>query len=242
MKDLETKVIYEYWKTLGRKNVSNIITSKFLKKPYIENYIIELSSIVKNFDDKIVDLIDSNEVNIEDILLFIKNNFEFNIDEKKYIETYLLNNNFDDPILNSIAIEIINYQIEYFRFYQLIDELLFENEDESNELYNFILIYFKNNKNSIKGYINKNIKFKIFYNNIQNLSYMYKNMYNLLLKHNFLPDNDTLTIQNLFLKNLFTNWYNIYKKDILENKVNDKIKDYKIERSILSRILCLPNI
>jgi hypothetical protein len=55
-------------------------------------------------------------------------------------------------------------------------------------------------------------------------------------------DNDQLSIQNLFLKNIFTNWYNIYKKDILENNVNEKIKEHTIRRSILSRILCLPNL
>ena len=52
---------------------------------------------------------------------------------------------------------------------------------------------------------------------------------------------DKKEILNLFLKNIFISWYNIYKKDILENKVNDKIKSYSINNNILSRILCLPN-
>jgi len=248
--ELENNFIEDYWKTLTRKNISNIEISKFLKKPYLEDYIIELSAVIDNIDDKIINLIESNKIDMEDILLFIKNNFEFNIEEKKNLETYFLKNNFADSKIYILANNLINYQIDYFRFYQIIIELLFENDNESNELYNFILIYIKNNKNSIKQYCNNNIKFKIFYYYINILSDKYKNIYNLLDDYKFIncnddddnDDNDQLSIQNLFLKNIFTNWYNIYKKDILENNVNEKIKEHTIRRSILSRILCLPNL
>lgn len=240
--NLNNKFIFEYWKTLERKNISNITTSKFLKKPYIENYIIHLSCHKNKIEDKIIELIKDNIINTEDILLFIKNNYEFTVNEKKNIENYFLKNNFDDSSLYSISISIIHYQIEYFRFYQLVVELLFENEDENNELYNFILIYFKNNKSYIKRYKNKNFKFNLFFEYLNNLSKFYIKIYHLLYEYKFIPENNNLSIHNLFLKNLFTNWYNIYKNDILENKVNEKIKDYRIERSILSKILCLPNV
>ena len=48
-------------------------------------------------------------------------------------------------------------------------------------------------------------------------------------------------IKNLFIKNIFLNWYNIYRKDIINNSVDNKIKDYIISKSFLSKILCFSN-
>ena len=45
----------------------------------------------------------------------------------------------------------------------------------------------------------------------------------------------------MFLKNIFTNWYNIYKQDILDNNVNEKISTHVIKRGLLTRILCFHN-
>ena len=239
--DIKIEIIEEYCKTLKRKNISNIYSSKYIKKPYLENYIIDLSINAKNINEKIDQLIELNEISPEDILLFIKNNFELEIEEKKYIENYFLKFNLDNSILYLLTKELINYQIKYFRFYQIIIELLFEN-DESNELYYFILLYVKNNNNLIKQFNNKNLKFKIFNYYIDDLSKNYHLIYSLLVENNFIKNNDELIIQNLFLKNLFSNWYQIYKKDILENKFYDKIKEFSIQKSIISRILCLPNL
>ena len=50
-------------------------------------------------------------------------------------------------------------------------------------------------------------------------------------------------ILNLFLKNLFNNWYNIYKEDMLENKVNNIIRKYEIKNNtIISKILCYKHL
>ena len=85
----------------------------------------------------------------------------------------------------------------------------------------------------------KNINFYIFHFYLADLYLIFNNIINLLEKMQLFNNNELL---KLFLKNLFTNWYNIYKQDILDNKINDKIKDYIIKKNIISRILCLPNI
>ena len=87
----------------------------------------------------------------------------------------------------------------------------------------------------------KNIKFKIFHHYLIDLYSNFLKIIQLIIEHKIFSKMDKKEILNLFLKNIFISWYNIYKKDILENKVNDKIKSYSINNNILSRILCLPN-
>lgn len=241
---IEENIIFKYWKTLKRKNISNIPSNKFIKKPYLEKYIINLSTIIDNniLLKNITELIDSNEITNEELLLFIKNKIELSNDEKKNLEKLILKNDSFDSNINKIYIEVILYEIKYFRFYLTINELLFDSKNEDNELYNFILIFIKNKNSEIKKYIKKNFKFSIFYYYINDLHYTYEKLYNLLLNLNLVEDIEKKEILNLFLKNLFSNWYIIYKKDIMNNNVNDKIKDYIIPKSILSRILCLPNL
>lgn len=241
---IEENIIFKYWKTLKRKNISNIPSNKFIKKPYLEKYIINLSTIIDNniLLEKITELIDSNKITNEELLLFIKNKIELSNDEKKNLEKLILRNDSFDSNINNIYIQVTLYEIKYFRFYLTTSELLFDSKDEDNELYNFILIFIKNKSSEIKKYIKKNFKFSIFYYYINDLHYTFEKLYNLLLQLNLIEDIEKKEILNLFLKNLFSNWYIIYKKDIIDNNVNDKIKDYLIPKSILSRILCLPNL
>ena len=236
---IQSTVIHKYWKTLKRKNVGNIITNKFIKKPYLENYIIELSINLEdnNLNNNIFKLLESNRITNEELFLFINNTIDLDNDKKK-VEIYFLNGNNDDNF-TKLAHQIILFQVKYFRFYHIITELLFDSDIENNELYNFILIYVKNNKKDIKNYLNKNVNFCIFHFYLTDLFSIFKNIINLLENMQLFNNNDVFS---LFLKNLFTNWYNIYKQDILDDKVNDKIKDYVIKKNIISRILCLPNI
>ena len=236
---IQSTVIHKYWKTLKRKNVGNIITNKFIKKPYLESYIIELSINLEdnNLNSNIFKLLESNRITNEELFLFINNTIDLDNDKKK-VEMYFLSETNDDNF-TKLAHDIILFQVKYFRFYHTITELLFDSDIENNELYNFILIYVKNNKKDIKNYLNKNINFYIFHFYLTDLFSIFKNIINLLENMQLFNNNDVFS---LFLKNLFTNWYNIYKQDILDDKVNDKIKDYVIKKNIISRILCLPNI
>jgi hypothetical protein len=241
---IEENIIFEYWKTLSRKNISNIQNNKFIKKPYLENYIIKLSVNLENNNliKKILNLININKITNEELFLFINNNIDLENDNKKKIELYFFNN-ISDENFNKLAVQIIIFQIKYFRFYITITELLFDCDIENNELYNFILIYIKNNNNEITEYCKKNIKFNIFNNYLNDLFLNFKNLFNLLIKYKLFEKSiEKNEILNLFLKNLFLNWYNIYKKDIIENKINDKIKNFTLKKNLLSTILCMPNI
>ena len=156
--------ITEYWKTLIQKDISKITINKFMKKPYLEKYIIKLSEILDNdlLSNKISKMLKSNIISNEDILLFINKN----IDLSKDNEYFILNNDTDDT---KIFIDIIIHEIKYFRFYYTITELLFDSKSQDNELYNFILIYIKNDANDIRIYAKKNIKFNIFNYYLNNL-------------------------------------------------------------------------
>ena len=242
--NLEEEMVIKYWKTLIRKNVSNIPVNKFIKKPYLENYIIKLS-VINNDQElvtKIISLINNDKINNEELFLFMNNNFDFD-DQKKEIEKFFLDNNFQNEEFNKLSVEIINYQTKYFRFYQTVTELLFDSVSEDNELYNFILIYIKNKNSEIKNYTKKNIKFAIFYHYIKELENQYDNIFTLLIYYKLLTiEYNKKDVLNFFLKNLFINWYSIYKTDISEDRVNEKIKDYVLSKGIISRLLCLPNI
>ena len=244
-KNLEEDIIFKYWETLILKNISTILSNKFIKKPYLENYIINLSIYSKDemLKKNIIQYIEKDKINKEDIILFINNNFEFEHECKKNIELVILKDSLSKNDYHKVILNIIIYVVKYFRFYQTITELLFDFISNENELYNFIFIYIKNNKNYITKYIKKNVKFKIFNFYIDELFILYNDIFDIFIKLNMVKNKyEKSEIRNLFLKNLFINWYNIYKKDILENKVNYKIKDYQIPSSILSKILCLPGL
>lgn len=244
--NFEKNTIFEYWKTLIRKDILNIPSNKFLKKPYLENYIIQLSSIIDDnlLLEKILDLINNDEISCEEIILFLNNNFEWSSnEEKKSVELYFLENDIDEEIYLKISIETLIYQIKYFRLYLLISELLFDSIEENLELYYFIYLFIKNNKNDNRVYIKKNFKFKLFHYYINQLFENYLKLYNILIEHEFIKNKYCeKEIYNYYLKNIFINWYNIYKKDILENTVNDKIKNFQLKKNILSKILCIHNI
>ena len=223
--------ITEYWKTLIQKDISKITINKFMKKPYLEKYIIKLSEILDNdlLSNKISKMLKSNIISNEDILLFINKNIDLN----KENEYFILNNDADDT---KIFIDIIIHEIKYFRFYYTITELLFDSISQDNELYNFILIYIKNDANDIRIYAKKNIKFNIFNYYLNDLFDSFEP-----IAIFFMNTDNRKIIKNLFIKNIFLNWYNIYRKDIINNSVDNKIKDYIISKSFLSKILCFSN-
>ena len=240
--ELEKSVIFKYWRTLPRKSIDNILTSRFMKKPYLEKYIIDMTPILNDdsLNNKISEYIDKNIITTEDIILFINNIIELEIDEKKKLDKKILNNPFYDDDINNISIDIILFQTKYFRIYQTIHELIFNNKEDSDEHYYFIYLYIRNKSNEIKKYLKKNINFHIFYYYLNDVYELFKKIV-IFLHTSEIFNEDNLSeneIFNMFLKNLFNNWYNIYKNDVLEKKVNDKISKYAIKPSILSKLMC----
>ena len=80
IKTLEKKVVNNYLKTLNRYNISNIPVNTYIRKPYIEQYIIDIAENFKERDinqkiEYLIDDIDSNDYhmyiynNIDDALL-----------------------------------------------------------------------------------------------------------------------------------------------------------------------------
>ena len=240
--DIESKVIFNYWNTLSRKNIKNISNNKFIKNPYIEKYIINMSKNLDNvvkLEYKEYKKLIENGFDLDNMYLYICNSFDFDKDKKKlFLPKIFKEIDIKNEEHINFIVDIVSYQINYFRTYMTITELLFDTVEEDNELYNFILVFIKNNSSEIVKILNYNIKFVIFYNLLQKLLVLYKNIYIYLIK-----DAQNIDITNCFLKNIFANWYNIYKKDILDDNVDNKIKDFVLhKKSILSKILCLPNL
>ena len=231
-------VISKYLQTLIRKNIVNIDNNKFLKKPYLENYMIKLSYVLDKelMINKILHMISNDKITKEELFLIIKNNIELSNEDKKNVEKYFMESS------DKVGVELIMYQVKYFRTYQIITELLFEDND--NELYYFIFLYVKNKKSEINFYSKRNFKFNVFNYYLNDLFSSYENIVqNYFIKNKLISDISKKDILNLFLKNLFSHWHVIYKKDILEDNINDKIKDYIIENTnILSKILCMKNV
>ena len=246
-------MINTYWNTLLTKNIGNIPYNKFIKKPYLEKYIIQLAVRHKDnnsLKNNILEIWEKNKIKNNDLTLFISNNFDLDIFQKKALDKFF-NNEINDEKnkkidkyeknLKNFIVEIILYQIYFFRFYMTIIELLYDNEQENNELYHFILVFIKNKSSEINKN-SKNINFIIFNNLLQELLVLYKVLINKLIEFNIFNEEINNNMINLFIKNIFSNWYIIYKKDLIENKVNDKIGKYKCKKNILSKILCLPSI
>ena len=123
----------------------------------------------------------------------------------------------------------------------IFTELLY---DDKNALYIDIYNYVKNNSTQINSKIKNSFNFQIFYYYSNKLYEKYNDLIKLFIKNNLLEEDEynELKIKNIFLKNLFSNWYVIYKKNI-DNGINI-IDDegVKKEKRFLSKLLCINNI
>jgi len=93
--------------------------------------------------------------------------------------------------------------------------------------------------------IKNSFNFQIFYYYSNKLYEKYNSLIKLFIKNNLLEEDEynELKIKNIFLKNLFSNWYTIYKKNV-DNGVNimNEENSGKKEKKILSKLLCINNI
>ena len=148
----EKKIITEYIKTIKRYNNINVPKNNFLKNPYIENYLIKISYTENDYDliKKILVLLNDDVITNEDILFVINYYLDITKDEKNKIFKFL--NNTDSNLLMKNFIEIIIFNIRYFRFYLILVELLFDTKYEDDELYFYLYLLNENDKKKIKFY------------------------------------------------------------------------------------------
>ena len=161
IKTLEKKVIENYLKTLNRHNITNIPTNTYIRKPYIEDYIIDISENFKEIDinkniELLIDDIDSN-----DYYMYIYDNIDnLSSNEKKKIQKFLLSNENDKSNKNEFIKTLLAFIVNYFHYYMIFTELLY---DDKNALYIDIYNYVKNNANQMNSKIKNSFNFQIFY-------------------------------------------------------------------------------
>ena len=238
----EKKLVINYLKTLNRYNISNIPVNTYIKKPYIEQYIIDISENFKENDinQKIETLID--DIDSNDYYMYIYNNIDnLTSNEKKKIQKFFLSKENDSNKIEFIK-AILLFITNYFQYYMTFTELLY---DDKNVLYIDIYNYVKNNTKQINSKIKNSFNFQIFYYYSNKLYEKYNDLIKLFIKNNLLEEDEynELKIKNIFLKNLFSNWYVIYKKNVDNgiNIINEEIEVKKGKR-FLSKLLCINNI
>lgn len=240
--NIENEIILNYCSTLKRINLKKLPKNNYLKNPYLDQFILNLSNLKdKELETKIDDDLKENEILNDDMLNLTLNIVEFNEVEKKKILKFFMNENYFNENYLDLSKKIILFQVYYFQFFNISSELLFNNEIENDELYHIILLYVKNVKKEISQYKKNNINLLIFNYFYNKLLKIYEEIY-ILLKNNYILEKtyDKSEIYNFLLKNLFSNWYKIYKKDLENDDVNEKIKKFK-KINFISKILCLPN-
>lgn len=242
IKTLEKKLVNNYLKTLNRYNISNIPVNTYIRKPYIEQYIIDIAEENKEseINKKIESLID--DIDSNDYYMYIYNNIDnLSSNEKKKIQKFFLSKENDNNKIEFIK-TILLFIINYFQYYMIFTELLY---DDKNVLYEDIYNYVKNNSTQINSKIKNSFNFQIFYYYSNKLYEKYNDLIKLFIKNNLLEEHeyDELKIRNIFLKNLFSNWYVIYKKNVDKgiNIINEEIEVKKGKR-FLSKLLCINNI
>jgi hypothetical protein len=234
------KIVNNYLKTLNRYNISNIPINTYIRKPYIEQYIIDISEENKESEinkkiELLIDDIDSN-----DYYMYIYNNIDnLSSNEKKKIQKFFLSKENDSNKIE-FSKAILLFIINYFQYYMIFTELLY---DDKNTLYIDIYNYVKNNSSQINSKIKNSFNFTIFYYYSNKLYEKYNDLIKLFIKNNLLEKDEynELKIKNIFLKNLFSNWYAIYKKNV-DNGVNIIDEGVKKEKRFLSKLLCINNI
>lgn len=230
IKTFDNKVVKNYLTTLVRHDVPTIPMNIYLRKPYIESYIIIVSDVHEKYEEL--------EIDDNDFYMYIYDNISLNTNEKKVIQNYIISNG-DDTNNKKRLIEILLLFIQsYFKYYMIITELLYEKLDE---LYDDIFSYVNNDNENINYKINHSFNFQIFYYYTNKLLKEYENMVKILIRYKLL-ERDGLSetdIRNLFIKNLFSNWYAVYKKNG-DPKVIKREK--KSKRKLLSQLFCVGNI
>jgi hypothetical protein len=228
IKTFDNKIIKNYLTTLERYDILTIPTNLYLRKPYIERYIIEVDNIADKYDEL--------EIDNNDFYMYIYDNISLNQNEKKILQNYIINDEMSEDKIKLIKV-VLTFVQSYFKYYMIITELLYEKIDD---LYDDIFSFVNNDNENINYKIKNNFNFQIFYYYTNKLYNEYELFIKIMINNGLLENKDINSMmRNLFIKNLFSNWYAVYKKNG-EPKVIKREKSNK--RKILSRLFCVGNI
>ena len=149
----------------------------------------------------------------------------------------MYNSEDNDTIIIKFKTNIILFLIKYYQYFYIINELLYDDNEE--ELFYCIYIYSKNDENIILNYSKKYFKMKIFFYLIDDLFKIFKKNIDILIKNEILSDEN---IFKLFIKNIFFNWHIFYKKTLEDESFVNIEKKYEIKKNLLYKMVCSHNL
>jgi len=240
IKKNEKKLIDEYIPTLDRFHISNLPKNNYLKFPYIDENLLKICSLENDYEliEKITNYIIKKKLSNEDFLFIIQQYFIISKEQKSKLQL-LLNKTCDHQLLRN-EIEIILFNIKYIRFYLIVIEFLFDNQNQSDELYFYLYILIQNNEKEIELYSKKYFKFRIIYYYFQELYSFYKKINKFLCNHKITEEESDKKLFHSLLKVCLLSWYKIYMKDVENKCVDKKVESFlhQKKKNIFQQFLC----
>ena len=241
----EKELINNYIPTLKRFDKEKI-SYKYFKIPFKEFYILKLATL--NDDSKligkIINKINNNIISDEDIYFSVNYYYNFDSNKKSNIQKFIFKNDENDMILLKFKTNLILFTVKYYQYYFIVNELLFDdnNENDSSELFFSIYLFLKNidnNQDNILKYTKKYFNMKLFFYIIDDMYKIYKKNLDILYKNDLIDKNNSIIY---FLNNIFVNWNLIYKKSINTNTFTNIQKKYEIKDSVITKLICSNNL
>jgi hypothetical protein len=235
-------LIEDYLYTLERYKIHNIPENLYIKKPYIEEYIMAFSKFyrVEILKIKIMEKMEDEEISKEDIQTILSFLYPFTKEDKTLIQKYVYEEiSFDKLKESSFIYSLFILQIKYFQFYMLMIDL-FYNRQHHQQLSEDIYLWIENNDSKMKRYFRNCQREKktyqissyvVFYNLLNELFVFYEKTLELLQNELKVIFQFSKKNRFLFIQLIFSPWYeNVYKKE----KMNEK-NEFKEKKSIFSR-------
>lgn len=245
-------LIEDYLYTIERFKIHNIPENLYIKKPYMEEYMIGLSKFyrIEIIKVKIVEKIEDEEISKEDISTLLSFLYPFTKEDKVLIQKYLFEKvTFEKVEESSFIFSLFILQIKYFQFYMLMIDL-FYNRQHHTQLSDDIYLWIENNESKMKKYFRSCQKdkktyeissFVVFYNLLNELFLHYEKTLELLQNELNVIFQFSKKNRYLFIQLIFSPWYeNIYKKQKENNNKNENENEKKenesnIKKSLFSR-------
>lgn len=241
-------LIEDYLYTIERFKIHNIPENLYIKKPYIEDYMMGLSKFYRNeiIKVKIVEKIEDEEISKEDISTLLSFLYPFTKEDKVFIQKFLFEKvTFEKVEESSFIFSLIILQIKYFQFYMLMIDL-FYNRQHHQQLSDDIYLWIENNEVKMKRYFRSCQRekktyeissFVVFYNLLNELFLYYEKTLELLQNELNVIFQFSKKNRYLFIQLIFSPWYeNVYKKQKENQKENQKKENESdIKKSLFSR-------